>query len=243
MTPWRRIPLGELTKSVDYGVTASATEQPSGPKFLRITDIQNGAVNWDTVPWCECGSRSAADSRLEPGDIVFARTGATTGKSFLIRHCPADAVFASYLIRVRFRDVAEPRFVSHFFQTQDYWEQIAKGARGLAQPGVNATTLRTIEVPLPPIGVQRKIAEILDRADALRLKRRAALTQLQALTHSIFLHLMRKVGPDVPTLSIEEGMDEIIDYRGKSPAKTAHGVPLITARVMSSSPRKHTMTG
>lgn len=189
MSGWKAIPLGDAAESVDYGVTASASEQPVGPKFLRITDIQDGTVNWDTVPWCECDTRSASDARLKAGDIVFARTGATTGKSFLIGDCPPDAVFASYLIRVRLRDVAEPRFVSHFFQTPNYWAQITKSARGAAQPGVNATTLKALKIPLPPLAEQRRIAEILDKADALRAKRRAALAQLDTLTQSIFLEM------------------------------------------------------
>jgi type I restriction enzyme S subunit len=141
------------------------------------------------VPWCECDEKSAQSSRLKDGDIVFARTGATTGKSFLIRNCPPDAVFASYLIRVRVGDDAEPRFVSHFFQTRDYWAQITKSARGVAQPGVNASTLKTLKVPLPSLPEQRRIAEILDRAEALRAKRRAAIAQLDTLTQSIFLDL------------------------------------------------------
>ena len=183
------MPLGDFAESVDYGVTASATEQPVGPKFLRITDIQDGAVNWESVPWCECDMRSSSDARLKAGDIVFARTGATTGKSFLIRECPADAVFASYLIRVRVGDSADPRFVSHFFQTPIYWAQIMKSARGVAQPGVNATTLKALEIPLPPLAEQRRIAEVLDWAEALRDKRRAALAQLDSLTQSVFLDL------------------------------------------------------
>ena len=183
---WKTMSLGEFAESIDYGVTASATEQPLGPKFLRITDIQDGAVNWENVPWCECDTRPAYDARLKAGDIVFARTGATTGKSFLIRECPTDTVFASYLIRVRVGDSAEPRFISHFFQTASYWAQIAKGARGVAQPGVNATTLKALQIPLPPLAEQRRIAEVLDRAEALRAKRRAALAQLAALTQSLF---------------------------------------------------------
>jgi type I restriction enzyme, S subunit len=187
---WKAIPLGDLAASVDYGVTASASEQPVGPKFLRITDIQDGTVDWEGVPWCECDTRSASDARLKAGDIVFARTGATTGKSLLISDCPPDAVFASYLIRVRLRDVAEPRFVSHFFQTPDYWAQITKSARGVAQPGVNATTLKALKIPLPPLREQRRIADILDKADALRTKRRAALARFDALTQSIFLNMV-----------------------------------------------------
>ena len=183
------MPLGGFAESVDYGVTASASEQPIGPKFLRITDIQDGAVDWENVPWCECDNRSASDARLKAGDIVFARTGATTGKSFLIRECPTDSVFASYLIRVRVGESAEPRFVSHFFQTPNYWAQITKSARGVAQPGVNATTLKGLEIPLPPLTEQRRIADVLDRAEALRAKRRAALAELDSLTQSLFLDL------------------------------------------------------
>jgi type I restriction enzyme S subunit len=186
---WKTIPLGDFAVSVDYGVTASATEQAVGPKFLRITDIQNGAVEWQNVPWCVCTERAATEARLNAGDIVFARTGATTGKSFLIRECPADAVFASYLIRVRLGDAVEPRFISHYFQTPNYWAQITKSARGVAQPGVNATILKALEIPLPPLAEQRRIAEVLDRAEALRAKRRDALAQLDALTQAIFLDM------------------------------------------------------
>ena len=189
MTEWKTLPLGNFAESVDYGVTASASVEPIGPKFLRITDIQDGDVNWESVPWCECDTRSASKARLKAGDIVFARTGATTGKSFLIRECPTDAVFASYLIRVRLGDSADPRFISHFFQTPQYWAQITKSARGAAQPGVNATTLKALKIPLPSLREQRRIAEILDKADALRAKRRAALAQLDGLTQSIFVEM------------------------------------------------------
>jgi type I restriction enzyme, S subunit len=186
---WKTVRLSEIAESVDYGVTASATQLPNGPKFLRITDIQKGDVNWDSVPWCDCDINSVAGSLLRSGDIVFARTGATTGKSFLIRECQKDTIFASYLIRVRVSSLAEPRYVSHYFQTPSYWAQIAKSARGVAQPGVNATTLRSLEIPLPPLEEQKRIADILDRAEALRAKRRVALSQIDELTRSIFIDM------------------------------------------------------
>jgi type I restriction enzyme S subunit len=74
--------------------------------------------------------------------------------------------------------VADPQYVNHFFQTPDYWAQIAKAARGVAQPGVNATTLKGLEVPIPSLMEQRRIATVLDKAEALRAKRRAALAKL-----------------------------------------------------------------
>jgi type I restriction enzyme, S subunit len=187
--PFERIRLSEIAESVDYGVTASAATEPIGPKFLRITDIQGGSVNWNAVPWCEAAEREASAAHLNAGDIVFARTGATTGKSFLVRHCPESAVFASYLIRVRLSKVADPVYVSHFFQTPDYWAQISRSAKGVAQPGVNASTLKTLELPLPPLPEQRRIAAILDQADALRAKRREALGLLDGLAQAVFVEM------------------------------------------------------
>jgi hypothetical protein len=79
----KTVALSEISDSIDYGVTASAKNEPVGPRFLRITDIQNGSVDWAAVPYCEGDRQKLASSRLRAGDIVFARTGATTGKSFL----------------------------------------------------------------------------------------------------------------------------------------------------------------
>lgn len=184
-----RVALSQIAQTIDYGVTASACNEPAGPRFLRITDIQDGSVNWDNVPWCECSEKELKSSKVRPGDIVFARTGATTGKSYLIKDCPENTVFASYLIRVRLGEKADPCYVGHFFQTNDYWSQITKGARGAAQPGVNASTLKTLQVPLPPLAEQKRIAAILDAADALRAKRRESLAQLDTLLQSTFLDM------------------------------------------------------
>ncbi len=185
-----KVELSEVASQVDYGVTASASSSAVGPKFLRITDIQDGSVDWEEVPWCECDTRASEAARLRSGDIVFARTGATTGKSYLIRGCPKDAVFASYLIRVRLnQERAWPGYVSHYFQSRDYWNQITRNARGVAQPGVNATTLKSLLIPLPPLSEQKRIAAILDAADALRAKRRESIAQLDTLLQATFLDM------------------------------------------------------
>lgn len=89
--------------AINYGYTESASSNPVGPRFLRITDIQDDCVNWDSVPYCKIESADLPKYRLASGDIVFARTGATTGKSFLVDE-PPEAVFASYLIRLRLLD-------------------------------------------------------------------------------------------------------------------------------------------
>ena len=183
------VTIEEIADSVDYGVTASATNVAGGPKFLRITDIQDDFVNWDRVPYCEPDAKGIEKSRLKPGDIVFARTGATTGKSYLLQECPPGSVFASYLIRLRLQDGADPAYVAQYFKSTRYWNQITSFSEGVAQPGVNATKLKNIVIPLPPLEEQRRIAAILDAADQLRTKRRQALAKLDTLTQAIFIDM------------------------------------------------------
>jgi len=166
---WEWKTVNDLAEDIQYGYTQSANDEPVGPKFLRITDIQDGQVNWDTVPYCECSEQDIQKFKLESGDIVFARTGATTGKSFLIRECP-DAVFASYLIRLRLKSEANTKYFYYFLQSSDYWSQIMTVKKGSAQPGVNATILATLQLPLAPFSEQERIVsrieELLSDLDA-----------------------------------------------------------------------------
>ena len=99
---WVEKRLGDLSR-INYGYTESASAEKVGPHFLRITDIQDNGVDWDTVPYCPIDASDLPKYRLTDGDIVFARTGATTGKSYLVSN-PPESVFASYLIRVQLSD-------------------------------------------------------------------------------------------------------------------------------------------
>ena len=221
------VKLGEITSTVDYGHTASSTSAAVGPKFLRITDIQDDGVNWESVPFCECSLAEEASSKLQAGDIVFARTGATTGKSFLIRDCPERAVFASYLIRVRSKPDVCPNYLAHFFKTPEYWSQITMNARGAAQLGVNATVLKSLSIPLLPIAEQKRIAAILDKAEELRGLRRKALGELDAIVQSIFLEMFGD--PATNSKKWKTGLlrticDEINDCPHSTPVWTENGV-------------------
>ena len=150
--------------AINYGYTESASSEPVGPRFLRITDIQDDQVDWDNVPYCKIEKADLPKYRLASGDIVFARTGATTGKSFLVNE-PPEAVFASYLIRLRLLDKKLlPEFVLLFFQTAGYWQSIKDGSSGSAQGGFNATKLGALTIPVPPLAEQVRIIRLLDEA-------------------------------------------------------------------------------
>ena len=146
-----------------YGYTESANFQEIGPKYLRITDIKNGKVDWNMVPYCDISEENYRKYKLEKFDIVVARTGATTGKSYLILE-DVKAVYASYLIKIEIDKVEllTPQFLYLFLQTQSYWNQIIDLSSGIAQPGVNANKLKTINITVPPLEEQKEIVRILD---------------------------------------------------------------------------------
>ena len=171
---WKVRPLSECADKPDYGFTASAVPEKLGPKFLRITDIQDGKVDWDSVPYCSLPGAVNEDKVLHTGDIVVARIGATTGKAFLIGKCPR-AIFASYLIRIRTKwDMLSPDFLYYFFHTDFYWTHIDKHKDDRLKGGVNIPALTSINVPVPPPPEQALIAKVL------RLVQRAAAIEGRA---------------------------------------------------------------
>lgn len=155
---WCVSSVATISHPLRYGYTASADPEADGPRMLRITDIQDGHVQWSEVPRCEIAPDKKDDFLVSPGDIVFARTGGTVGKSFLIRKVPEPSVFASYLIKVAPVQGIEPRYLYWFFQSLSYWNQIASKKGGL-QGNVNAMTLGSIELPLAPTNEQQRIVE------------------------------------------------------------------------------------
>ena len=121
----------------------------------RITDIQDGKVDWDAVPFTT--TDDPGTYLLKSGDIVFARTGATVGKSFLITELPYPSVYASYLIRIRMLGDLPPEYIYQFFDSACYWSQITDKSVGVGQPNCNGTSLKGLLIPLPPINEQLRI--------------------------------------------------------------------------------------
>ena len=158
---WQVVSLTEVSASVRYGYTASASTDEIGPRFLRITDIVPQCISWDSVPYCEGSERDLEKYLLQDGDIVVARTGATVGYAKQIR-TPENAVFASYLVRFRINtEIAEPRFIGHLVESKVYKKYVSSQVGGAAQPNANAKVLGRFSFPLPPRREQQRIADIL----------------------------------------------------------------------------------
>ena len=151
--------LSELCVEISYGYTASATDNNTGCKFLRITDIQGGYVDWNKVPFCEIESKDISKYQLIEGDIVIARTGNSTGENFIFQG-KDNAVFASYLIRYRVnKEIANPYYIWLNLRSSNWWGFVSGAKSGSAQAGANAKVLGTFEIPIPDLQTQNKIAD------------------------------------------------------------------------------------
>ena len=183
---WEESNFGKFTVS-QYGYTEKAHWEKIGPKFLRITDIQDNKVDWDEVPWCPIDEDGMKQYAVEIGDIMIARTGATTGKSYLI--CDdVEAVFASFLIRLKVVNKnLDYNYLYGYMQSEDYWRQITDFSSGIAQPGVNASKLKQIKFKCPALSEQHEIVRLID--DLLARERAAQQATEQALAS---IDLMKK---------------------------------------------------
>jgi type I restriction enzyme S subunit len=226
---WCWATVEQIAENIQYGHTESANEKPVGPKFLRITDIQNGKVDWPSVPYCVCSEEEHNKYRLQAGDIVFARTGATTGKSFLMLSCP-DAVFASYLIRLRLFGTIDTQYFACFLESPHYWAQIMDVKQGSAQPGVNASILATLVVPIPPLAEQRRIVAEVERRLSVVEEMEQAVAANLARAGRLRQAVLRRAfeGRLVPQDPSDEPAEKLLE-RIRAAREGAHNAPRPTA--------------
>ena len=151
-----------VSSEILYGVSESAKETGKY-KLLRITDIQDDQVNWDSVPFTDFPEDKVSNYILKNGDIVFARTGATVGKSYLIENLKIESIYASYLIRIRTSLLLNPRYMKYYFGSLTYWNQITDKSSGIGQPNVNGTSLANLYIPIPPYNEQKRILPVIEK--------------------------------------------------------------------------------
>lgn len=182
----RKVTLNEICTTVQYGYTASASAENQGPKFLRITDIVPDSISWDEVPHCLIDENDADKYRLHDGDIVIARTGATTGYAKLI-HNPPPSVFASYLIRLELdRSLAAPSFVGRLLESHVYKRYVQANWGGAAQPNANAQILTSFEFNLPSLEFQEEVGKVLDDYEYLIETNRRRIQLLEEAARRIY---------------------------------------------------------
>jgi len=198
---WRWVKLGEVCSKPQYGLTQSASTTPVGPKFLRITDITSGYIDWEKVPYCRISQHELDKYKLDEGDLLFARSG-SVGATILIKEKPPyDTVFASYLIRVRLnKSLIYPEFLYLFTRSPSGQEQLIP--RGATQKNINAKFIQSLLIPLPPLDEQKRIVarveELMSRIKEAKKLREETKKQTEILWQSVLAETFPQPGTQLP---------------------------------------------
>ena len=134
---------------MQYGYTETATPEPIGPKFLRITDIAQSYIDWSGVPYCPISKENHEKYVLSDGDVVVARTGATVGYAKMVGKSIPDSVFASFLVRIRPLDDEYKYYFGLSITSAEFLEFVQTNAGGSAQPQANPPLLGEYELSIP----------------------------------------------------------------------------------------------
>ena len=188
---WEVKKLGDrLLARPDYGINAPAVPFSDRlPSYLRITDISEHGC-FCPAPRVSVKAASADQFYLQEGEVVFARTGASVGKSYSYNSRDGRLVFAGFLIRVRPNPKAlVSAFLAAYATTQAYWNWVRLMSMRSGQPGINGNEYAQLSLPLPPVSEQTAIAEVLSDMDA----ELAALEQRLAKTRDLKQGMMQEL--------------------------------------------------
>ena len=211
---WER--WGNIAQTIQYGYNAPALEH-GVIKMVRISDIQENCVLWDNVPYCLIDENDIDTYLLKVNDILFARTGGTVGKSFLVEEVPEKAIYAGYLIRTRYSSLLNPHYMKSFMESQLYWEQLKNGTIATAQPNCNGKTLAKMLLPIPPTKEQDRIVKKLTQLSSFLDNYGLCQDRLNLLNEEIKEQLKKSILQDaiqgklVPQLAEEGTAQDLLE--------------------------------
>ena len=179
-----------LSEPPEYGAGEAGIERlnDTTPRYIRITDIDE---NGELLPGLGMTAANVEPQYfLRDGDLLFARSGNTVGKSYLheSERVSYPCFYAGYMIRFRFGEKVLPKYVFAFAQTPYYHEWVSAIQRSAGQPNINAQEYRNLEIPLPPLSEQRKIVAELDAAYAAKRAADEKATKLLASIDDMVLN-------------------------------------------------------
>ena len=211
---WER--WGNIALSIQYGYNAPALER-GDIKMVRISDIHDNVVQWENVPFCNIEAYDIDTYLLKENDILFARTGGTVGKSFLVQSVPEPAIYAGYLIRTRYSKELCPQYLKSFMESRLYWEQLKSGTIATAQPNCNGKTLGKMLLPIPPKAEQSRLVQKLANFTPIFQRYAKAQQDLDNLNKSIDDKLKKSIlqeaiqGRLVPQITEEGTAQELLE--------------------------------
>ena len=188
---WEQRKLGEIASSFEYGLNAAAKEFDGKNKYIRITDIYDDSREFDqnNVTSPDIDLLNADSYKLTKGDILFARTGASVGKTYIYKDFDGLVYYAGFLIRAKIKDSYIPEFIFQSTLTKAYEKFIKVTSMRSGQPGVNAQEYSQFELMIPEKPEQDKIGIYFTRLDHLITLHQRKLEKLKIIKKS-FLEKM-----------------------------------------------------
>ena len=200
--PWEQRKLGELSCSFEYGLNAAAKEYDGQNKYLRITDIDDTSRQFVTTDITSPDTNlTDADSyKLSDGDVLFARTGASVGKTYLYKKFDGLVYFAGFLIRAKIKESVNAGFIFQNTLTRGYERYIAITSQRSGQPGVNAQEYAEYQLMLPELFEQDKITKLLEALDTLITLHQRKYEKLVNIKKSMLDKMFPQNGASVPEI-------------------------------------------
>ena len=188
---WEQRKLGDIASSFEYGLNAAAKEYDGENKYIRITDIDDNTHEFltDNLTSPDIELTGADNYKLTEGDILFARTGASVGKSYIYRNSDGLVYYAGFLIRARIKEEYDAEFVFQNTLTDRYNKYIAVTSQRSGQPGVNAQEYAEFEIEVPKKEEQTKIGTYFRNIDHLITLHQRKLEKLKEVKKSLLEHM------------------------------------------------------
>ena len=202
---WEQRKLGELASSFEYGLNAAAKEYDGENKYIRIPDIDDITHKFimENVTSPDMDLADAENYKLAEGDILFARTGASVGKSYIYRSSDGLVYYAGFLIRARIKEEYDAEFVFQNTLTDKYNRYIVVFSQRSGQPGVNAQEYSKFEIQVPKKKEQAKIGDYFCKLDHLITLHQRKCENAQKLKKYMLQKMFPKNGTNVPEIRFE----------------------------------------
>jgi type I restriction enzyme S subunit len=190
---WEKVKLEDLLVKLTNGVNASQSADDSGWAISRIETIWNGEIDPNRVRYITPDEQTKAKYQLKKNDILFSHINSPEhiGKTAIYEDNPAILIHGINLLLLRCDErIIFAKYLLHYLKTPNvrvHFRERCKKA--VNQASLNQQDLKSLKIPLPPLDEQKRIAAILDDADALRRTRRESLTRLDELAQSLFLEM------------------------------------------------------
>ncbi|ELA86746.1 restriction endonuclease subunit S [Enterococcus faecium] len=199
---WEQRKLGELAESFEYGLNASAKKFDGSNKYIRITDIDDIShkFNQSGVTSPDIDFASADNYKLKKGDILFARTGASVGKTYMYRESDGLVYYAGFLIRARIKSKISSEFVFQTTFTDSYNRFIKITSQRSGQPGVNAEEYSNFKIMIPNYEEQNAIGCFLKKIDDTIALQQRKLDLLKETKKGFLQKMFPKNGAKVPEI-------------------------------------------